>query len=224
MTADSLDPVIHAPARLRIVATLAALPDGASLSFTRLQDMLEPDPRQPDHPPAQARGRRLPHQRDDRQRQSITHLDRAHPPGPRRARHLHRTRSATCSAGCSAIPDQARRSGSRYQRRYRARSDHAPARLRIAHAFVNSARRARGAARWAVRGARPARLTASASFVRRVMIRRSHWAADPMTFTVNSPLGLEASTSMSSGIGTGPSACPPVCCARQGRRDRARRG
>jgi DNA-binding MarR family transcriptional regulator len=40
MTADSLDPVIHAPARLRIVTTLAALPDGASLSFTRLQDTL----------------------------------------------------------------------------------------------------------------------------------------------------------------------------------------
>jgi DNA-binding transcriptional ArsR family regulator len=44
MTADSLDPVIHAPARLRIVATLDALPDGASLSFTRLQDMLELTP------------------------------------------------------------------------------------------------------------------------------------------------------------------------------------
>ena len=44
MTADSLDPVIHAPARLRIVATLATLPDGASLSFTRLQDMLELTP------------------------------------------------------------------------------------------------------------------------------------------------------------------------------------
>jgi len=44
MTADSLDPVIHAPARLRIVATLAALPDGASLSFTRLQDVLELTP------------------------------------------------------------------------------------------------------------------------------------------------------------------------------------
>jgi DNA-binding transcriptional ArsR family regulator len=39
VTADELDPVIHAPARLRIVATLAALPDGDSLSFTRLQDM-----------------------------------------------------------------------------------------------------------------------------------------------------------------------------------------
>ena len=40
MTADTLDPLIHAPARLRIVATLAALPDGDALSFTRLQDMI----------------------------------------------------------------------------------------------------------------------------------------------------------------------------------------
>jgi len=44
MGTDALDPVIHAPARLRIVATLAALPAGASLSFTRLQDMLELTP------------------------------------------------------------------------------------------------------------------------------------------------------------------------------------
>ena len=40
MTADQLDPVIHVPARLRIVATLAALPDGDTLSFTRLQDLI----------------------------------------------------------------------------------------------------------------------------------------------------------------------------------------
>jgi DNA-binding MarR family transcriptional regulator len=40
VTTDSLDPLIHAPARLRIIATLAALPEGANLSFTRLQDML----------------------------------------------------------------------------------------------------------------------------------------------------------------------------------------
>jgi len=40
MTTDELDPLIHVPARLRIVATLAALPDGDTLSFTRLQDML----------------------------------------------------------------------------------------------------------------------------------------------------------------------------------------
>jgi DNA-binding transcriptional ArsR family regulator len=39
-TDDVLDPLIHVPARLRIVATLAALPDGDALSFTRLQDML----------------------------------------------------------------------------------------------------------------------------------------------------------------------------------------
>ncbi len=35
-----LDPVIHAPARLRIVATLAALPAGNALTFPRLQDMI----------------------------------------------------------------------------------------------------------------------------------------------------------------------------------------
>jgi DNA-binding transcriptional ArsR family regulator len=44
MSADSLDPVIHAPVRLRIVATLAALPDGDALSFTRLQEILELTP------------------------------------------------------------------------------------------------------------------------------------------------------------------------------------
>jgi DNA-binding MarR family transcriptional regulator len=41
MSTDSLDPVIHAPVRLRIVATLAALPAGDTLSFTRLQDLLD---------------------------------------------------------------------------------------------------------------------------------------------------------------------------------------
>jgi DNA-binding MarR family transcriptional regulator len=40
MTTDDLDPLIHVPTRLKIVATLAALPDGDSLSFTRLQDMI----------------------------------------------------------------------------------------------------------------------------------------------------------------------------------------
>ena len=33
--AGELDPLIHVPTRLKIVATLAALPDGDSLSFTR---------------------------------------------------------------------------------------------------------------------------------------------------------------------------------------------
>ncbi len=41
MTAENgLDPVIHAPARLRVVVTLATLRDGDDLSFTRLQDLL----------------------------------------------------------------------------------------------------------------------------------------------------------------------------------------
>ena len=40
MTDDALNPLIHVPTRLKIVATLAALPDGDTLSFTRLQDMI----------------------------------------------------------------------------------------------------------------------------------------------------------------------------------------
>jgi len=40
MTTDELDPLIHVPTRLKIVATLAALPDGDALSFTRLQGMI----------------------------------------------------------------------------------------------------------------------------------------------------------------------------------------
>jgi DNA-binding transcriptional ArsR family regulator len=40
VTAAMLDPLIHAPARLQIMATLAALPDGDALSFTRLQDLI----------------------------------------------------------------------------------------------------------------------------------------------------------------------------------------
>ncbi|MDR2987682.1 MAG: transcriptional regulator [Nocardiopsaceae bacterium] len=40
MNDDALDPLIHVPARLKIVATLAALPEGDTLSFTRLQDMI----------------------------------------------------------------------------------------------------------------------------------------------------------------------------------------
>jgi DNA-binding MarR family transcriptional regulator len=40
MTVEELDPLIHVPARLRIVATLATLSDGDTLSFTRLQDLI----------------------------------------------------------------------------------------------------------------------------------------------------------------------------------------
>jgi DNA-binding MarR family transcriptional regulator len=44
MSDDALDPLIHAPARLRIVVTLAALREGDSLSFPRLQRMLDLTP------------------------------------------------------------------------------------------------------------------------------------------------------------------------------------
>ena len=44
MSEDRLDPLIHAPARLRIVVTLAALREGDSLSFPRLQRMLDLTP------------------------------------------------------------------------------------------------------------------------------------------------------------------------------------
>jgi DNA-binding transcriptional ArsR family regulator len=44
MSSDTLDPLIHVPARLQIVATLAALPDGDALSFTRLREMIELTP------------------------------------------------------------------------------------------------------------------------------------------------------------------------------------
>lgn len=44
MNDDTLDPLIHAPARLRIVVTLATLNRGESLSFPRLQRMLHLTP------------------------------------------------------------------------------------------------------------------------------------------------------------------------------------
>ena len=40
MSEAVLDPLIHVPTRLKIVATLAALADGDTLSFTRLQDLI----------------------------------------------------------------------------------------------------------------------------------------------------------------------------------------
>jgi DNA-binding MarR family transcriptional regulator len=40
MNQETLDQLIHVPTRLKIVATLAALPQGDTLSFTRLQDMI----------------------------------------------------------------------------------------------------------------------------------------------------------------------------------------
>ena len=40
MSEDELNPVIHTPARLRIMVTLATLRDGDDLSFTGLQDLI----------------------------------------------------------------------------------------------------------------------------------------------------------------------------------------
>ena len=39
-----LDPLIHAPVRLRLVVALNALSDGDSLTFSRLQELLELTP------------------------------------------------------------------------------------------------------------------------------------------------------------------------------------
>ena len=44
MSTSALDPLIRHPERLRVVATLAALPDGDALSVTRLQDMIRLPP------------------------------------------------------------------------------------------------------------------------------------------------------------------------------------
>lgn len=38
---DGLDPLIHAPARLRIMVTLAGIGPDNTISFARLQDLLE---------------------------------------------------------------------------------------------------------------------------------------------------------------------------------------
>jgi DNA-binding MarR family transcriptional regulator len=40
MNDEELDPVIHVPARLRIMVTLATLPEGDDLSFTRLGEVI----------------------------------------------------------------------------------------------------------------------------------------------------------------------------------------
>jgi hypothetical protein len=47
MSISALDPMIHDPQRLRIVATLAALPNGDTLSVSRLQTMIGLSPGSP---------------------------------------------------------------------------------------------------------------------------------------------------------------------------------
>jgi DNA-binding transcriptional ArsR family regulator len=41
MSADDLDPVIHAAARLRMMVTLAGLAPGDTITFSRLQQILD---------------------------------------------------------------------------------------------------------------------------------------------------------------------------------------
>ncbi|MGL4744584.1 MAG: transcriptional regulator [Dermatophilaceae bacterium] len=41
MSEDGLDPVIHAPVRLRIVATLSVLGPGDAITFSRLRSLLD---------------------------------------------------------------------------------------------------------------------------------------------------------------------------------------
>ena len=47
MSTGALDPLIHNPQRLRIIATLAALHYGDGLTVTRLQDMIGLPPGSP---------------------------------------------------------------------------------------------------------------------------------------------------------------------------------
>jgi len=44
MPFEEFDPLIHVPARLRIMATLATLLEGDTLSFTRLQELTDLTP------------------------------------------------------------------------------------------------------------------------------------------------------------------------------------
>jgi len=44
MSFEEFDPLIHVPARLRIMATLATLLEGDTLSFTRLQELTDLTP------------------------------------------------------------------------------------------------------------------------------------------------------------------------------------
>jgi Winged helix DNA-binding domain len=88
MTDDDLDQVIHAPARLRIVVTLAALRDGDNLSFTRLQELIGLTP-----------GNLITHLRkledagylnsETTGNARASHTSIALTSGPGRARHLH---------------------------------------------------------------------------------------------------------------------------------------
>jgi len=99
MTTGELDPLIHVPTRLKIVATLVALPDGDTLSFTRLQDMIGLTP-----------GNLIIHLPSSKEpiTSAVTRPAAGLPPEPRSlspataAQHSTATprRGATCSAAC----------------------------------------------------------------------------------------------------------------------------
>ena len=120
MTSEPLNPVIHVPARLRIVATLATLPDGDALSFIRLQDILDLTP-----------GNLITHLRklEDAGYVSTEKTGNgtagkttvALPPRPQGARRLHRgaTRPARRSLGRPGMSDPRHRVGT-VSRRWRA--------------------------------------------------------------------------------------------------------
>ena len=101
MSTSAPDPVIHNPQRLRIVATLAALPDGDTLSVSRLQTMIG----LPTGSPiiglcelGHAGYVRTAITGDD----GHTELRRPHQAGPGRARSLHRRASAAAAPGSHA--------------------------------------------------------------------------------------------------------------------------
>ena len=106
MTADALDPLIHVPARLQIMAALATLPEGDQLSFKRLQDMIELTP-----------GNLITHLRkleeagylatsQNGQRTGVTNLGRPDPQRAPRSRDLRHdtTRTADRSLNRPATP------------------------------------------------------------------------------------------------------------------------
>jgi DNA-binding transcriptional ArsR family regulator len=109
---DTLDPLIHVPARLQIVATLAALPDGDALSFTRLQEIIGLTP-----------GNLITHLRKLEEAGYLTTEKTGNGPASRTsrrsptggARRWRRTprRCAGCSTGCSHTRSSAREAGER---------------------------------------------------------------------------------------------------------------
>ena len=110
MSTGALDPLIHDPERLRIVATLAALPHGDALAVTRLQDTIRLPPgslitglRELDHAgyvrtgktgDGTSTGRRRPHPRRPGRAGSLHRRAAAAAPGGQKEPSATRTRRA----------------------------------------------------------------------------------------------------------------------------------